>query len=77
MGSHTFNFAQIVELLKDSGALIQVNDAEAVMQVWRDWLLSEAQCEDAASAALAVMQANQGALKRQLNLVDDLLKSTL
>ncbi|GAC1374643.1 MAG: 3-deoxy-D-manno-octulosonic acid transferase [Aquirhabdus sp.] len=77
MGSHTFNFAQIVELLKEAGALIQVNDAEAVMQVWRDWLLSEAQCEDAASAALAVMKANQGALKRQLNLVDDLLKSTL
>ncbi|MBC7750497.1 MAG: lipid IV(A) 3-deoxy-D-manno-octulosonic acid transferase [Candidatus Saccharibacteria bacterium] len=77
MGSHTFNFAQIVELLKEAGALIQVNDANAVMQVWRDWLLSEAQCEDAASAALAVMKANQGALKRQLNLVDDLLKSTV
>ncbi len=77
MGSHTFNFAQIVELLKEAGALVQVNDADAVMQVWRDWLLSEAQCEDAASAALTVMQANQGALKRQLNLVDDLLKSNL
>ncbi len=76
MGSHTFNFAQIVELLKEAGALIQVNNAEAVMQVWRDWLLSEAQCEDAASAGLAVMKANQGALKRQLNLVDDLLKSS-
>jgi 3-deoxy-D-manno-octulosonic-acid transferase len=77
MGSHTFNFAQIVELLKEAGALIQVNDADAVMQVWRDWLLSEAQCTDAASAALAVMQANQGALKRQLSLVDDLLKSSI
>ncbi|HEY4712817.1 MAG TPA: glycosyltransferase, partial [Aquirhabdus sp.] len=75
MGSHTFNFAQIVELLKEAGALIQVNNADAVMQVWRDWLLSAAQCEDAASAALAVMKANQGALKRQLNLVDNLLKS--
>lgn len=77
MGSHTFNFAQIVELLKEAGALIQVNDAEAVMQVWRNWLLSEAQYTDAANAALAVMQANQGALKHQLNLVDDLLKFTL
>ena len=77
MGSHTFNFAKIVELLKEAGALIQVNDAEAVMQVWRNWLLSEAQYTDAANAALAVMQANQGALKRQLNLVDDLLKFTL
>jgi 3-deoxy-D-manno-octulosonic-acid transferase len=73
MGSHTFNFAQIVELLKDAGALVQVNDAETVMQVWRDWLLSESQFEDAASAALAVIQANQGALKRQLHLVDELL----
>lgn len=73
MGSHTFNFAQIVELLKNVGALVQVNDAEAVGQVWRDWLLSDAQYEDAASAALAVMKANQGALQRQLDLVDDLL----
>jgi 3-deoxy-D-manno-octulosonic-acid transferase len=77
MGSHTFNFAQIVELLKNAGALVQVNDAEAVMQVWRDWLLSEAQYEDAASAALVVMRANRGALKRQLNLVDALLVNEL
>ena len=75
MGSHTFNFAQIVELLKAAGALVQVNDADVVMQVWRDWLLSESQYEDASHAALAVMRANQGALKRQLDLVDDLLKS--
>ncbi len=75
MGAHTFNFAQIVELLKTAGALVQVNDANAVMQVWRDWLLSESQYGDASHAALAVMRANQGALKRQLDLVDDLLKS--
>jgi 3-deoxy-D-manno-octulosonic-acid transferase len=77
VGPHTFNFTQIVGLLKDAGALVQANNAEAVIQVWRDWLMSEAQCTDAASAAHAVMQANQGALKRQLNMVDTLLAKTL
>jgi len=73
MGPHTFNFAKIIEQLIDAGALVQVADADAVEQIWLHWLTNPAARETAAQAAMQVMQANQGALQRQLNLLDQLI----
>ena len=75
MGSHTFNFAQIVDQLKAAGALVQVADAAGVAQVWQGWLTDEASRQRASAAAVQVMAANQGALQRQLELVDKIIAS--
>jgi 3-deoxy-D-manno-octulosonic-acid transferase len=75
MGPHTFNFAQIVALLKGAGALVQVDDVAGVAQVWTNWLSDETSRKAASDAALRVMAANQGALQRQLDLVDKLIAS--
>ncbi|WP_410210964.1 lipid IV(A) 3-deoxy-D-manno-octulosonic acid transferase [Aquirhabdus sp.] len=74
MGPHTFNFAQIVDQFKQAGALIQIERPEDLAPIWREWLLHENLRLDAAHAASHVMSANRGALQRQLNLVDGLLK---
>lgn len=73
MGEHTFNFQVIVEQLVQADALTQVNDAEQLMQVWLQWLQQPEQAEQAGKAGLQVMQANQGALERQIGLVKQFL----
>lgn len=75
MGEYVFNFKQIVEVLREAGALQQVGDADMVMDVWQQWMAQPALRQQAGDAALAVMQANQGALDRQLALLDQLLAS--
>lgn len=72
MGPHSFNFKVIVAQLMQAGALTQVDHAEALMQVWLNWLQQPAQARQAGQAGLRVMQANQGALQRQLALVHQL-----
>ena len=73
MGEHTFNFKAIVEQLTQVNALQQVANAEQLMQVWLHWLQHPDQAKQAGSAGLQVMQANQGALERQIKLVEGLL----
>ncbi|RYY79828.1 MAG: 3-deoxy-D-manno-octulosonic acid transferase [Moraxellaceae bacterium] len=73
MGEHIFNFQAIVEQLMQAGALTQVNNAEALMQMWLSWLQQPELAKQAGIAGLKVMQANQGALARQLGLVERLL----
>lgn len=73
MGPHTFNFKVIVEQLMQAYALTQVDNAEALAQVWLNWLQQPEQARQAGLAGLQVMQANQGALDRQLGLVKKLL----
>lgn len=73
MGPHTFNFKVIVEQLMQAHALTQVDNAEALAQVWLNWLQQPEQARQAGLAGLRVRQANQGALDRQLGLVKKLL----
>nr|WP_026471738.1 lipid IV(A) 3-deoxy-D-manno-octulosonic acid transferase [Alkanindiges illinoisensis] len=72
MGPHTFNFKVIVEQLMQAHALTQVDNAEELMSVWLNWLQQPAQAQQASIAGLQVMQANQGALDRQLALIQQL-----
>lgn len=73
MGEHTFNFQAIVEQLMQAHALTQVDNAEQLMQVWLNWLQQPELAKQAGVAGLQVMQANQGALERQIGLVERLL----
>lgn len=73
MGPHVFNFKQIVEVLAHAGALQQADSAGQVMAIWQHWLAQPAQHAQASHAALQVMQANQGALARQIQALDNLL----
>ncbi len=73
MGPHVFNFKQIVEVLANAGALQQADSAEQVVEVWQNWLTQPTQREQATQAALQVMQANQGALAHQIQVLDQLL----
>lgn len=76
MGPHVFNFKQIVEVLAQAGALQQAGSAEQVVAIWQHWLAQPAQRAQASHAALHVMQANQGALARQIQALDQLLAGT-
>ena len=76
MGEHTFNFKVIVEQLKQANALHQVANAQALMQVWLNWLQNPEQAQQAGIAGLQVMQANQGALQKQVELITQLFTST-
>ena len=76
MGEHTFNFQAIVEQLMQAHALTQVDNAEQLMQVWLNWLQHPDQTKQAGVAGLQVMQANQGALEKQIGLINKLLDKT-
>ena len=76
MGEHTFNFQAIVEQLTQAGALQQVESSQQVMQVWLNWLQQPELAKQAGVAGLQVMQANQGALGKQVGLITQLFNST-
>lgn len=73
MGAYTFNFKVIVEQLKQAKALAQVDNAEQLMQAWINWLQQPELAKQAGVAGLKVMQANQGALEKQIELIEGLL----
>lgn len=76
MGSHVFNFKHIVDVLDTAGALQQADSAKQVVAIWQNWLAQPTQREQASQAALEVMQANQGALSRQIQALDQLLQAS-
>ena len=76
MGEHTFNFKAIVEQLTQANALEQVTSSEQLMQVWLHWLQHPDQAKQAGVAGLQVMQANEGALEKQIGLINKPLDKT-
>ncbi|XID74813.1 lipid IV(A) 3-deoxy-D-manno-octulosonic acid transferase [Alkanindiges sp. WGS2144] len=73
LGEHTFNFKVIVEQLLQAQAITQVTSAAELMQIWLNWLRQPALAQQQQQNALKVMQDNQGALARQLAVLDKLL----
>ena len=72
-GPHLFNFLDIAALLRDAGALLEVEDAQGLaLAVQRLFELPQ-DAHRMAEAGLKVMQANQGALQRLLNALGRLL----
>jgi 3-deoxy-D-manno-octulosonic-acid transferase len=69
MGSHTFNFAQIVQSLIDAGGLVQVQEVSGVYATFAEWCEHPSLAKQVGQCGLAMLQANQGALARQLALI--------
>jgi 3-deoxy-D-manno-octulosonic-acid transferase len=65
-GPHLFNFLEIAALLRDAGALQEVDDAEGLALAVRRCSNCPG-CQRMAEAGLKVMRANQGALQRLLD----------
>ncbi|MDR0211826.1 MAG: lipid IV(A) 3-deoxy-D-manno-octulosonic acid transferase [Pseudomonas putida] len=66
MGPHVFNFLEISALLREAGALQQVDDAEGLAGAVRRLIELPQDARRMGLAGRAVMQANQGALERLL-----------
>ena len=66
-GPHLFNFLEIAALLRDAGALEEVDDAQALALGVRRLFELPHDAQLMAQAGLNVMRANQGALQRLLD----------
>ena len=72
-GPHVFNFAAITELLVAEGAAAQVADAASLAALLAGWLTDAARRTQIGEQGRRVVEANRGALKRLIALVDDRL----
>ena len=73
MGPHLFNFLEISAMMREAGALREVDDAQGLAEAVRQLFELPQDARKMAEAGLKVMQANQGALKRLLDGLDKLL----
>ncbi len=69
-GPHMFNFLEIGAMLRQAGALVEVDDAQGLATAVRQWIELPRDAVRSGEAGLAVMRANQGALKRLLDALD-------
>jgi len=69
-GPHMFNFLEIGAMLREAGALVEVDDAQGLATAVRQWIELPRDAVRSGEAGLAVMRANQGALKRLLDALD-------
>jgi len=67
MGPHVFNFLEISAMLREAGALQEVDDAEGLAGAVRRLIELPKDARKMGDAGLAVMRANQGALQRLLD----------
>ncbi|WP_442110258.1 lipid IV(A) 3-deoxy-D-manno-octulosonic acid transferase [Pseudomonas sp. NUPR-001] len=65
-GPHLFNFLEIAAMLRDAGALQEVDDAQGLAAAVRRLIELPRDAQRMGAAGLAIMQANQGALQRLL-----------
>jgi len=72
-GPHLFNFLEIAAMMREVGALQEVDDAEGLAVAVQRLFELPQDAQKMAQAGLKVMQANQGALQRLLDGLDKLL----
>ena len=65
-GSHLFNFLEIAALLRNAGALQEVDDADGLAAAVQRLIELPEDAQKMGASGLAVMKANQGALQRLL-----------
>jgi 3-deoxy-D-manno-octulosonic-acid transferase len=66
-GPHLFNFLEIAAMLREAGALQEVDDAQGLSAAVRRLVELPRDAQRMGAAGVAVMKANQGALKRLLD----------
>ncbi|HEK0908349.1 TPA: lipid IV(A) 3-deoxy-D-manno-octulosonic acid transferase [Pseudomonas putida] len=74
-GPHVFNFLEISAMLREAGALQQVDDAEGLAAAVRRLIELPQDCRRMGEAGRTVMQANQGALQRLLEALGRLIQT--
>jgi 3-deoxy-D-manno-octulosonic-acid transferase len=74
MGPHVFNFLEISAMLREAGALQQVDDADGLAGAVRRLVELPQDAQRMGEAGRAVMRANQGALQRLLDGLGALLR---
>ncbi|SPO68991.1 lipid IV(A) 3-deoxy-D-manno-octulosonic acid transferase [Pseudomonas sp. JV241A] len=72
-GPHLFNFLEIAAMLREAGALQEVDDAQGLAAEVRRLVELPRDAQRMGAAGLAVMKANQGALKRLLDALGRLI----
>lgn len=75
VGPHVFNFSQIAELLVMEGAAVQVQSAQELAECMRGWLSDAEVRARIGEQGRRVVQENQGALQRLLDLVAEIKES--
>ena len=75
-GPHLFNFLEIAAMLREAGALQEVEDAAGLAVAVQRLIELPRDAGKMGAAGLAVMRANQGALRRLLDGLGRLLGST-
>lgn len=73
-GPHLFNFLEIAAMLREAGALQEVDDAEGLAVAVQRLFELPRDAQKMAEAGLKVLKANQGALQRLLEGLDRSLK---
>ncbi|MCQ0168161.1 MAG: lipid IV(A) 3-deoxy-D-manno-octulosonic acid transferase [Pseudomonas qingdaonensis] len=74
-GPHLFNFLEIAAMLREAGALCEVDDAQGLAAEVRRLIELPSDALKMGEAGVGVMRANQGALKRLLDGLGNLLKA--
>ena len=77
MGPHVFNFLEISAMLREAGALQQVDDAQALATAVRRLVELPQDARRMGAAGKTVMVANQGALQRLLDGLGGLMRAGL
>lgn len=72
-GPHLDNFSEVAELLRDAGALKEVQQANELPALLQHLWQSKSTCQAMSQAGKRVVEANKGALGKQLLLVESLL----
>ncbi len=72
-GPHTFNFAEINALFLAANALVVTTDVEALAKELERLMLHPEDAKQLGRSALQVMEANRGALRRQLEIISSKL----
>ncbi len=75
-GPEMFNFVESTQLLKQAGALWQINDAAQLADKVNELLQNPAQREQAGKAGQQVIEKNRGAVQKHLQLIEELFNTT-
>ncbi len=77
VGSHTFNFAAITDLLIAECAACRIADAATLADLLQDWLTNVTLRTQMGERGRQVVERNRGALARLIGLLDDIQTSLL
>ena len=73
VGPHTFNFAEIVRLLREAGGLQVVDDAMQLAKAALSWLCDSSERDRVGSSAREFVHRQRGATHRTVGVIGDLL----